>query len=86
MDLKERRERLNQLISDLAKATSPEVMWMREMFELQYEDAKERLVEAETIDIPRIQGEARYIEKLFRQMSAASALLRSHQDSPRSVR
>jgi hypothetical protein len=74
MEVKERREHLNRLISDLAKSTSPEVVWMRELFELQYEDAKERLVDAEGVDIARIQGEAKYLEKFHRQLAAASAL------------
>lgn len=79
MDLKERRERLNKLISDLAGSTSNEVVWMRELFELQFEDAKERLVNAEEVDVPRIQGEARYLEKFTKQFAAAGALLRNHQ-------
>lgn len=79
MDLKQRRERLNTLISDLANSTSPEVMWMRELFDLQYEDAKDRLIDAEGVDFPRIQGEARYLEKFTRQLHAASALLRTNQ-------
>jgi hypothetical protein len=76
MELKERRERINQLQSDLAKSTSPEVMWMRELWDLQFEDAKDRLMNAEGIDVSRIQGEARYLEKFTKQMHAASALLR----------
>jgi hypothetical protein len=79
MDLKERRERLNKLISDLASSTSNEVVWMRELFDLQFEDAKERLVDAEGIDVPRIQGETRYLEKFTKQLAAAGALLRNHQ-------
>lgn len=79
MELKERRERLSQLLADLAKSTSPEVGWMRELFELQYEDAKERLVKAEPVDFQRVQGEAMYLEKLFKNLAAASALLRSNQ-------
>ncbi len=76
MDLKDRRERINVLQSDLAKSTSPEVAWMRELWDLQFEDAKERLVDAEPQDIARIQGEARYLEKYTKQMHAAGALLR----------
>lgn len=79
MDLKERRERLSTLMADLAKSTSPEVMWMRELFDLQFEDAKERLVDAEPVDVQRIQGEARYLEKFTKQFNAAGALLRNHQ-------
>lgn len=82
MELKERRERLNQLLSDLAKSTSPEVMWMRELFELQFEDAKDRLINADGVDFPRIQGEARYLEKFHKQLAAASAMLRQHHREP----
>lgn len=80
MELKERRERINQLQSDLAKSTSPEAEWMRELLRLQFEDAKERLVSAEAVDIPRIQGEARFLDKTSKQMIAASALLRSNRE------
>jgi hypothetical protein len=76
MDLKERRERLNTLTSDLAKSTSPEVVWMRELFDLQLEDAKDRLIDAELVDFQRIQGEAKYLEKFTKTLAAASALLR----------
>jgi hypothetical protein len=79
VDLKERRERLNRLTSDLASSTSNEVVWLRELFDLQFEDAKERLVDAEGIDVPRIQGEARYLEKFTKQFAAAGALLRNNQ-------
>ena len=78
MDLKERRERIQQLQSDLANGTSNEAQWVRELLELQFEDAKERLIEAEGIDVPRIQGEARFLEKQFKMFAAASALLRNH--------
>lgn len=80
MDLKERRERINQLISDLAKSTAPEGEWLRELMTLQFEDAKDRLVDAQDADIPRIQGEARFLEKAHKQMIAASALLRSNRE------
>jgi hypothetical protein len=76
VDLKDRRERLNTLIGDLSKSTSPEVMWLREVLDLQFEDAKDRLVDAEGVDFQRIQGEARYLEKFTKQFAAASALLR----------
>jgi hypothetical protein len=79
MDLKERRERLSKLIADLASSTSNEVVWMRELFDLQFEDAKDRLVDAEGVDFQRIQGEARYLEKFTKTLAASSALLRNHQ-------
>jgi hypothetical protein len=79
MDLKERRERLNTLIGDLAKSTSPEVVWMRELFDLQLEDAKDRLIDAELVDFQRIQGEAKYLERFTKTLAASSALLRNHQ-------
>jgi hypothetical protein len=82
MDLKERRERLNKLISDLASSTSNEVVWMRELFDLQFEDAKERLVDAEGIDVPRIQGEARYLEKFTQAVRSRRS---AATESPRSV-
>ena len=78
MDLKDRRARINQLVSDLARSTSPEVIWMREIFDLQYEDAKERLVDADGVDLTRVQGEARYLEKFTKQIHASAALLRSN--------
>lgn len=80
MEIKERKERIHQLQADISKSTSPEVMWLRELLELLYEDAKDRLVDASGDDIPRIQGEARSMEKFFRQISAASALLRAQRE------
>jgi hypothetical protein len=82
MDLKERRERVNQLLNDLARSTSPEVVWMRELHELQLEDAKDRLVDAEGVDIARIQGEAKFLERFSKQLVAASTLLRSNRQEP----
>jgi hypothetical protein len=49
---------------------------MRQLFDLQFEDAKDRLVDAEPQDVARIQGEARYLEKFTKQFHAAGALLR----------
>lgn len=72
----ERKERLEQLLADLSKSTSPEVHWMREMFELQYEDVKERLVDLKDDELLIAQGEARYLAKFHRQFAAALADLR----------
>jgi hypothetical protein len=75
-DKAERREQIDRLISELAKSTSPEVEWMRELFEAQYEDAKERLVGARGDEAALIQGEAQYLQRFHRQLAAASALLK----------
>lgn len=80
MDLPSRRERINLLISDLAKSTAPEGEWLRELLQLQFEDAKDRLIDAQDADIPRTQGEARFLEKIHRQMTAAAALLRQNRE------
>lgn len=79
METKERKQEIDRLLSELAKSTSPEVMWMRQLFDLQLEDARDRLIDAEGVDFQRIQGEARYLQKFARQFHAASALLRNHQ-------
>jgi hypothetical protein len=51
-------------------------VWTRELVQLLYDDAKDRLIRCRwAIDIPRIQGEARLAERIFRQMIAANALL-----------
>lgn len=78
METKERKEQLNKLLSDLAASTAIEVNWVRELFRIQYEDAKERLVQAEGAEMLRLQGEAKVMERLYRQLSAAGALLRQH--------
>lgn len=70
----ERKNRIDQLVSDLAKSTSPEVEWMRELFDLQFEDVKDRLITADATTFAAVQGEARYLEKFSRQLIAASAL------------
>lgn len=67
---------MEQLTADLAKSTSPEVEWMRTLFDLQFKDAKDRLIEASLDTFQAIQGEAKYLEKFHRQLQAASALLR----------
>ena len=74
METKERKERLNKLLSDLARSDSVEAKWVRELFEIQLEDAKDRLIDAMGEDIPRIQGEARVMERIYRQLIAATAL------------
>jgi hypothetical protein len=76
MDPKERRSRIDRLIADLAKSGATEVQQMLELTNLQFEEAKERLVDAEGADVARIQGEARAFEKFTRQFNAAVALLR----------
>lgn len=82
METKERKERLNNLLNDLARSDAPEAKLMRELLDLQFEDAKERLVDAIGDDIPRIQGEARIMERLSRQLKAASALLSTQVQTP----
>lgn len=79
MEKKDRRERVNELLASISKSTSPEMEWVREMLMLQFEDAKDRLIDAQEIDVPRIQGEARFLEKLHKQMVAAHALLRNRE-------
>jgi hypothetical protein len=77
MEIKERKEL--KLIScwPPRKIRRQEAKWVRELFELQAEDAKERLVNAEGIDVPRIQGEARVMDRITKQLTAATALLSS---------
>lgn len=75
MEVKARKERIDLLLTDLARSTAPENVWLLEVIELQLEDAKDRLINADGVDVPRIQGEARFLEKLSRQLTAASALL-----------
>lgn len=75
MEIKERKERISKLLADIAKSTTDEAKWVREVIELHAEDAKERLVNAEGIDVPRIQGEARLMDRMHKILTAASALL-----------
>jgi hypothetical protein len=82
METKERKERLNKLLHDLAASDSLEAKWVRELFALQAEDAKERLVDAMGDDIPRIQGEAKVMERISRQLVSATALLNQVQQPP----
>lgn len=80
MDLKERRAEIDRLTAELARSTAPEAEWLRKLYELQFDDAKDRLVDAEGVDFQRIQGEARFLEKFSRQLFAASALLRHNKE------
>jgi hypothetical protein len=73
--VKERKERISKLTADIAASDAQEAVWTRELVQLLFDDAKDRLVNAEGIDVARIQGEARLAERIFRQMIAANALL-----------
>ena len=75
-DKTERKQEIDRLLNELAKSTSPEVEFMLKMFELQYEDVKDRLVEARGEEVAIIQGEARYLRAFHRQFAAAHAMLR----------
>lgn len=74
METKERKARLEKLLAELARSDAPEAKMTRELFELQAEDAKERLVNAEGIDVSRIQGEARVMERITKQLNAVRGL------------
>jgi hypothetical protein len=80
MDPKDRKAEIDRLTNELAKSTAPEAEWLRKLLDLHFEDAKERLVTAQEVEFQRIQGEARYTEKFSRQLTAASALLRSNRE------
>lgn len=75
METKERKAQREQLLSDLAKSDETSAKWARDLIKLQLEDARDRLVDAEGVDIPRIQGEARLMERWHRLLVAANALL-----------
>lgn len=75
-DKTERKAEIDRLLAELAKSTSPEVRWMNQLFELQYEDVKERLVAATGDDLIVAQGEARFLLRFHKQFAAASALLK----------
>lgn len=76
MDSKQtRKARVDHLLNELARSPSAGEQLI-ELLDLQYEDAKERLVEARDDEIAVIQGEARYLAKFSKQMAAASALLK----------
>lgn len=79
MQTKERKERLQALAAEIAQSNAREVDQTLELLDLSYEDAKERLVNAMGEDIPRVQGEARILERLHRQLQAGRALLRQNQ-------
>lgn len=73
--IKERKERISQLVAELARSQSLEAGWTRELVSLLFDDAKDRLINAMGEDIPRTQGEARLMERVSSQMIAANALL-----------
>lgn len=69
MQKQDKRERAETLISDLARATSPEVLAVRELLSLQYEITKDKLVSADAAELVKLQGEARCLDRLFKSLT-----------------
>lgn len=66
------RERMDELVGrirDAAKLHDPIATAVVELVRLSHEDAKESLVSAEGNDIHRLQGAARHIQKLYRDLT-----------------
>jgi hypothetical protein len=73
MQKQDRKARVQQLENDLAKSTSPEVLFVRELLKLKFEEAKDRLVDAVGDDVFKIQGEAKCLDGMFKKLTAPPA-------------
>lgn len=73
MQKQDRRLRAETLAKDLANSTSPEVLFMRELIDIQYELTKEKLVEAAGDEVFKFQGEARCLDRIARQLTRPAA-------------
>lgn len=65
----ELRDKADQLARDLSKSRTVETDWMRELLRINYEVAKEKLVDAMREDVPILQGKARAYEEFFKQLT-----------------
>jgi hypothetical protein len=61
----ERKKRAQELASDLQRSRAPEVAAIKELVMLQYEEAKESLVEMIGEDVLRKQGGAQALKRLY---------------------
>lgn len=64
-----RKQEARQLASELQKSATPEAQQVKQMIGLLLEDAKHNLVTAEGDALLRLQGEARFLSKLFEQLT-----------------
>jgi hypothetical protein len=58
-----------ELVDALRKSRSTEYSMIRELVGLLAEDARKRLVDASQTDMLQVQGEARALAKLYRQLT-----------------
>jgi hypothetical protein len=68
-----RRKRILEIASELQNSISPEALNIKKMVGLLFEEAKHKLVSAEGDDLLRLQGEARALDKLYKELTVASA-------------
>lgn len=78
-DLKERKERILLRTNDLRKSTAFEVDAIRELLDLLFEEAKDTMVGANGDELIRIQGEAKAMERLFKQLTRPVLATRKEQ-------
>lgn len=65
----DRRARIQVLTDDLAKSTNPEVLFLREVAALMFEEAKDKLVDATGLEISQFQSEAKTWERFLKALT-----------------
>lgn len=70
-----RKDRVSQLVGDLQKSTAYEALAIRELVGLLFEDTKHSLVSSEGEATLRLQGEARALDKLYKQLTRPSPVV-----------
>lgn len=76
---RDRKARASQLVNDLQRSTAFEVVAIKELVNLLYEDAKHKLVMGEGDNLLRLQGEARALQRLYEDLTTPSPVLNREQ-------
>jgi hypothetical protein len=71
--MESRKSRIQALQSELQKSISPEAINTKKMVGLLFEEVKHKLVFTEGDELLRLQGEARALDKLYRELTVPSA-------------
>lgn len=74
-----RKEQIGQLASELQRSTGREADIIKQLVDLLFEEAKAKLVNSEGDVTLRLQGEARALEALYRQLTVPSPTLNREQ-------
>lgn len=76
---KNHKERMHQLASELQRSHTIEADMTRELVNLLFESAKHNLVNYEGENLLRLQGEARALDRLYKQLTQPAPALTTEQ-------